>query len=156
MPLVNFWKKSASFPSIFARISKFEHFRGDWAYAEPNLFKEISKKLFFQNVHLGPIRWVPKRFFKILIFYSQNLHYNLGFLSVFKNYSMRMLSIQKETILSHTEHMRKRFHRTLSIRRLNFRVCSASGKMLTVFTCTAMLSIWGNDFIAPWAYEEII
>jgi hypothetical protein len=28
--------------------------------------------------------------------------------------------------------------------------------MLTVFTCTAMLSIQGNDFIAPWAYEEMI
>ncbi len=34
-------KKFASFPSIFARISKFEHFRGDWAYAEPNFFGEI-------------------------------------------------------------------------------------------------------------------
>jgi hypothetical protein len=29
MPLVNFGKNFASFPSIFARISKFEHFRGD-------------------------------------------------------------------------------------------------------------------------------
>jgi hypothetical protein len=29
MPLINFRKNFASFPSIFARISKFEHFRGD-------------------------------------------------------------------------------------------------------------------------------
>ncbi len=29
-----FEKKFAKFPSIFARISKFEHLRGDWAYAE--------------------------------------------------------------------------------------------------------------------------
>ncbi len=79
---------------------------------------------------------------------------------------MRILSIcgndfiahwaYEETISLHTEHTRKQFHCTLSIRRRNFRVNSASGKMLTVFTCTAMLSIRGNDFIAPWAYEEII
>ncbi len=43
MPLVNFQKKIDSFPSIFARISMFEHFRGDWAYAGPNFFGELSK-----------------------------------------------------------------------------------------------------------------
>ncbi len=99
---------------------------------------------FFQKVPLGPIRWVPKRFFKIWIFYSRNLHFNLGFLSAYA-----------ETILSHTELTKKQFHRTLS-----------SGKTSTVFTCTALLSIRGNDFIAPsirgndlnagWAYEEMI
>ncbi len=57
-------------------------------------------------------------------------------------------------------------HRKLSMRRTNFRVCSASGKMLTVFTCTSMLSIpgndfyrslsiWGNDLNAGWAYPEM-
>ncbi len=155
MPLVNFWKKFASFPSIFARISKFEHFRGDWAYAEPNLFGEISKKLFFQNVHLGPIRWVPKRFFKILIFYSRNLHYNLGFLSIFKNYSMRMLSIQRndfiahwayeETISLHTEHTPIEFSRMLSQR-----------KNVNSFYMYSYAEHTGKWFIAPWAYEEII
>jgi hypothetical protein len=49
MPFVNF----ASFPSIFARISMFEHFRGDWAYAEPIFFLEISQKIFPQNLHFG-------------------------------------------------------------------------------------------------------
>ncbi len=72
---------------------------------------------------------------------------------IFENYS----------ILSHTEHTRKPFHRTLSILRTNFSVCSASGKMLTVFTCTIYaehtgkwfyrtLSIRGNDLNAGWAY----
>ncbi len=81
-----------------------------------------------------------------------------------------------ETILSHTEHTRKRFHRTLSIRGTNFRVCSARGKKWTVFTCKFMLSIGerisshtehkGNkfhrwlsirrtDFIACWACVEM-
>ncbi len=43
-----FEKNFASFPSIFARISMFEHFRGDWADAEPNFFLEISKIFFFK------------------------------------------------------------------------------------------------------------
>ncbi len=33
---------------IFARISKFEHFRGDWAYVEPIFFRDIQKKIFKQ------------------------------------------------------------------------------------------------------------
>ncbi len=41
-----------------------------------------------------------------------------------------------ETILSHAEHTRNWFHHTLSIRGTNFRACSASCKMWTVFTCT--------------------
>jgi hypothetical protein len=52
----------------------FEHFRGDPAYAEPNFLGELSKKFFPLNFHFGPVRWVPKRFFKISIIYSQNLH----------------------------------------------------------------------------------
>ncbi len=38
----------AYFPSIFARISRFEHFRGDCAYVEPNLFDELSNNFFFK------------------------------------------------------------------------------------------------------------
>ncbi len=62
----------------------FEHFRGDWAYAEPNFFDELSKNIFFQNLHFGPFRWVPRRFLKISIIYSQNLQFNLVFLSIFR------------------------------------------------------------------------
>ncbi len=140
MPLVKFWKKFASCPSIFARILKFKYFRGDWAYAEPNFLERYPKK-FFQ---LGPIWWLPKRFFKLLISFSRNLHFNLGF----------------------WEHTRKRFvahwafeerlHRTLSIRGTNFRACSASSKMWTVFRCKFMLSIRRTNFIAHWAYTELI
>jgi hypothetical protein len=70
-------------------------------------------------------------------------------------------------ILSHAEHTRNWFHRTLSIRGTNFRACSASGKMWTVFTCTIhaehtqnefyrTLSIRGTNFIACWACAEPI
>ncbi len=42
MPLVNLKKKKFdSFPSIFAKILMFEHFCGDWAYAESNFFVDI-------------------------------------------------------------------------------------------------------------------
>ncbi len=63
--------------------------------------------------------------------------------------------------------MRNWFHRTLNIIGTNFRACSASGKMWTVFTCTIhaehtrnefyrTLSIRGSNFIAWWAYSEPI
>jgi hypothetical protein len=37
----------------------------------------LWETFFFQNLHFGPIRWVPRRFLKISINYSQNLHFNL-------------------------------------------------------------------------------
>ncbi len=48
MPLEIFEKNFASYPSIFARISKFEHFRCDLAYAEPNFFGEIPQSFFLK------------------------------------------------------------------------------------------------------------
>ena len=42
-----------------------------------------------------------------------------------------------ETISSLAEHTRRRFHSTLSLRRTNIRVCSASVHILTVFTWTS-------------------
>jgi hypothetical protein len=127
MPLANFWrKKIAYFPSIFARISMFKHFRCDWAYAEPNIFGEQSKNFctkFIICILIG-IFWVS-----------------------FKNYIMRLLYIQGNNFI-HTVHARKQFHRTLSIRWTNFRICSASIQILTFLTWTSkrMLSIRGNKF----------
>jgi hypothetical protein len=84
----------------------------------------------------------------------------------FENYTVACVSwAYAETILSHAEHTRNRFHRKLSIRGTNFRACSACGKMWTVFTCTIhaqhtrnefhrTLSILGTDFIACWACAE--
>ncbi len=148
------FKKFDSFPSVFARISMFEQFFGDWTYAEPNFFGELSKKFCSQNF-LGPFRWVPKQFFKISIIYSQNLHFKLVFLSKLRKLWACICWAYVETILSHTDHTRKRFHRTLIIRGTNFRACSASGKMWIVFTCTSMLNIRGTNFIAQWAYAKM-
>ncbi len=39
-------------------------------------FERYPKNFFFQNLHFGPIRYAPGRFFKILIFYRWNLHFN--------------------------------------------------------------------------------
>ncbi len=151
----------ASFPSIFARISKFEHFRGDWAYAE-----RYPKKIFLQKVHFGPITWVPKRFFKISIFFSRNLHFNLGFLSNFRKF-----------YYAHAEHMRKRFYRTLSIRGNDFIAHWAYEERIFAHAQPAVkceqflhvihaehtrnefnrtLSIRRTNLIAGWAYAEWI
>ncbi len=122
-------------------------------------FERYPKIFFLQNLHFGPIIWVSRRFFKILIFYMRNLH--------FESFSKIMACVSwayAETILSHAEHTRKRFYHMLSIWGTNFRACSASSKM---WTCTIhaehtrnefyrTLSIWGTDFIACWAYAEPI
>jgi hypothetical protein len=177
MPFAIFRKNFASFPSIFVRILMFEHFRGDWAYAEPNFLDELANNFFLQNLHFGPIRWLPRRFLKILIIDSQNLHFNLVFFEYFSKIIACVCLAYAETILSHAEHTLNRFHCTLSIRGTNFRACSASCKMWTVFTCTihaqhtrnefyrtltirwnefhSMLSIRGTDFIACWACAEM-
>ncbi len=100
-----FEKHIDSFPSNFAKISMFKHFRGDWAYAEPYFFGELSKNFYPQNFHFGPVRCVPTQFSKISISFGQNLHFNLVFLSNFlKLYH------------AHAEHAWKQFYCTLSIR----------------------------------------
>ncbi len=96
--------------------------------------------IFFQKVHCGPIRWVPKRFFKILIFFSRNLHFNLGFWVISKIIACACWAYA-ETILSHTEHTRNEF--------------SHAQPAVKVFTYKSMLSIRGTNFIAGWAYAEM-
>ncbi len=72
-----------------------------------------------------------------------------------------------ETILSHTEHARKRFHRTLSVRWTEFLRMLSQRKNVNSFYmyiyaehtgkwfyCT--LSIRGNDLNGGWAYAEMI
>ena len=65
MALVNFRKNVDSFPSIFARIPMFEHFRVN-EHTQNQFFWGSYQQIFFlQNVHLSPIGWVPTQFFKI-------------------------------------------------------------------------------------------
>ncbi len=113
--------------------------------------ERYPKNVFFQNVHFGPIRWVPKR--------------------------MRMLSIRgndiffghwayEETISSHTEHTPNEFSRMLSQRKnvnsfYMYNLCWAYGEMIlshpehTRKLSKRRLSIRGNDLIAHWAYAEM-
>ncbi len=163
IPLVNFQKKFHFFSFHFRQNFEVRTFSRWLSIRGTKFFWRDIQNIFFQNVHLGPIRWVPKRFFKIWIPYSRNFYFNVGFLNNFSKIVACVCWAYAETILSHTEHTRKRFHRTLSIRRTNFSGWSASGKMLTVFTCTIYaehtgkwfyrtLSKRGNDLNAGWAY----
>ncbi len=82
---------------------------------------------------------------------------------IFKNYSMRMLSIRgndfiahwayEETISSHTEHTPNEFSRMLSQRKNvnSFYMYCYAEHTWKWFCCT--LSIPGNDLNAGWAYE---
>jgi hypothetical protein len=134
----------------------FEHFRGDWAFAEPNFFWEISKFFSSSKSSLWSYyRWVPWRFFKILIFIGKICILIRDFES-FSNIVACVCWAYAETILSHAEHTRNRFHRMLSILGMNFRLCSASGKMWTFLQVQSMLSIRGTNFIAHWVYGELI
>jgi hypothetical protein len=144
----------------------FEHFRGDWAYAEPNFFWEISPKNFYKIFPLVLLDRFLDSFSKFGFFIGEICILIRDFWVIFKNYSMRMLSIRgndfiacwayAEPISSHAEHTRNRFHCMLSILRTNFRACSASGKMWTFSHVQSLLSKWGTNFIAHWAYGELI
>ncbi len=105
-------------------------------------------------------------FWKFLLFIVKICILIWVFLGVFSKLIACVCWAYAETILSHAEHTRNRFHCTLSIRGTNFRTCSASGKMWAVTTCTIhaehtlnefyrTLSIRGTDFIACWAWAEM-
>ncbi len=119
MPFVNFAKKMFL---LFLRFSPEFRCSNISAVTEHTrnqmFFERYPKKIFLQNLHFGPIRWVPRRFFKILIFIGEICILIRDFWVIFENYRMRM------------QHMRKWFYRMLSIR--------------------------GTDFIAHWAYWELI
>ncbi len=144
----------------------FEHFRGDWAYAEQNFFWEISKKFFFMIFTLVLLDRFLDGFSKFWFFIGEICFLIRDFWVIFENYSMRMLSIRgndfiacwaySEPISSHTEHTRNEFPRMLS-----------QQKNVNIFTCTIhaqhtrnefyrTLSIRGTNFIACWAYWETI
>ncbi len=54
MPFVNFRKKFRFFSFDFRQNFDVRTFPRDWAYAEPNIFLEISQ-IFFLNLHFGPL-----------------------------------------------------------------------------------------------------
>ncbi len=111
----------------FSRISMFEHFRGDLAYAEPNFFWEISQKFFFFKIFtLVLLDRFLDGFSKFWFFIGEISILIRDFWVIFENYSMRMLSIRgnnfiacwayAEPISLHAEHTRNEFPRMLSQR----------------------------------------
>ncbi len=176
-----FDKKICSFPSIFARIWMFEHFCSDWAYAEPNFFSEPSKSFFSGKMFLldGFLDGFSK--FRLIIAEICILIWYLWV--IFENYSMRMLSIRgndfiahwayEETISSHTESTLNKFfaHAQIAVKfflqflhilHVHPNVCWACAETISSHTehtrkrFYRLLSICGNDFIACWAYAEMI
>jgi hypothetical protein len=112
----------------------------------PIFLASCKKNFCLQNIQFGPIRWVHTRFFKISINHSQNLHLNLVFLSW----------AYVETIFSHTEHTEETISSHTESTPNKFSCMLSQRKVFTVFTCKSMLILRENDFIAPWAYEEMI
>ncbi len=113
------------------RCSNISAVTEQWAYAEPNLFGELNFFLkMFTFVLLDGFLDGFSTFRLIIVQICILIWY---FWVNFQNCSMRMLI---------AELTRKQFHCTMSLRQTNFCACSASGKILTVFTCSSMLSIW--------------
>ncbi len=120
-------------------------------------FVSYPKRFFSQNFYFGPISWVPKRFFKILIIYSQNVQFNRYFWVIFENYSMH---------IAHAEHTWKRYYGTMSIRGNDFIAHLAYKEHIFAEWISShtehtrnefhrWLSIRGIDLIAGWAYAEM-
>ncbi len=135
----------------------FEHFLGDWAYAEPNFFWEISKKFFFFKIFtLVLIDRFLNGFSKFWFFIGEICILIRDFLVIFENYSMRMLSIRgndlfacwayAEPISSHAEHTRNEFPRMLS----------QAVKCEHFYMYNSCWAYAEQIFIAYWAYGELI
>ncbi len=155
MPLVNFRKKFRFVSFDFCQNFEVPTFSRWLSICGTQVFFRDIQKFFSKMFTLLLLDGFLNGFSKSRIFIVKICILICDFWVIFENYSMRMLSICGK-ILSHKERTRKQFHRTLSIRETNFRACSASGKMWTVFTCKYMLSICGTNFIPHRAYAEQI
>ncbi len=166
MPLVNFRKKFRFFSFDFCQNFEVRTFSQWLSIHGTKFFWRDIQKNFISNVHLGPIRWVPKRFSKFGFFLVEICILIWYFWVIFENYSMHMLSIRgndfiahctyEETISLHTKHTPNEFSHMLSQRKNvnSFYMYSYAEHTGKWFYRT--LSIRGNDLYAGWAYEEII
>ncbi len=164
MPLVNFRTKFRFFSFDFCQNFKVWTFSQWLSIRGTNCFWRDIQKFFFKMFTWVLLDGFLNGFWKIWFFIVGIL---IGdFWVIFENYSMRMLSIRgndfiahwayEETISSHTEHTPNEFLHMLSQRKNDnsFSMYSYAEHIGKWFYRT--LSIRGNDFIAPWAYEEMI
>ncbi len=145
MPFVNFRKKIASFPLIFARISMFEHFRGDWAYAEPNFFDELSKIFFFKIFTLVLLDGFLDGFSKFRLFIVRICILMWYFWVFFKNYNIHMQSMHGNDFIACWAYAER-----ISAH------AQPAVKCEPFLHVKSMLSIRGTNFIAHWVYAERI
>ncbi len=123
----------------------FEHFRGDWAYAEPNLFDELSKIFFLKIFTLVLLDGFLDGFSKFRLFVVKICILMWYFWVFLENYSMRMLSIRGNEFIAHWA-----YEERISVHAQPVVKCE---QFLNV---QSMLSIQGTNFIACWAYAEPI
>ncbi len=157
MPFVNFRKKFRFFSLNFCQNFDVRTFPRWLSIRGTKFFWWAIQKFFLQNLHFGPIRWVPRRLLKISIIYSQNCIL-IWYFWVFSKIIVCVCWAYAETILSHADHTQNRFHRTLS----NAYEEQISAHAQPAVKCEqllhvqSMLSIRGTKFIAHWAYAERI
>ncbi len=132
------------------------------------IFERYPKNFFFKIITLVLLHGFLKGFSKFWFFIGEICILIGDFWVIFKNYSMRMLSIRgnnfiacwayAESISSHTEHTRNKFSRMLSM------LGNFDSFYMDIWTHAEQtgkrfhrtLSIRGNDFTACWAYGERI
>ncbi len=119
------------------------------------VLRDIQKIFFWKIFTLVLLDGFLDNFSKFRFFIGEICILIRDFWVILENYSMRMLSIRRNDFIAHWAY-EETISSRLSIRGMNFRVCSASGKMWTVFTFQFMLSIRGTNLIAHWAYAERI
>jgi hypothetical protein len=154
-----FWPKSNSYMPLV-------NFRKYFCFLSINCRQNFEVRTFLRWLSIRGTKFFWRDTQKYFFFKKFTLVLLDGFINGFSKFRFFIVKIcifiacacwaYEETILTHTEHTRKRFYCTLSIRGTNFRVCSASVKMWTVFTYKSILSLHGTNFIAHWAYGEQI
>ncbi len=155
MPFVNFWKKFRCFSFDFRQNFDVRTFPRWLSICRTKFFlRDIKNIFFFKIFTLVLLDRFLAVFSKFWLFIGET--FSLGIFESFSKIIACICWAYAETILSHAEHTQNRFHRMLSIRGTNFRACSASGKMWTFLHVQSMLSIREKNFIAHWAYWELI
>ncbi len=135
MPFVNFRKKFRFFFFDFRQNFDVRTFPRWLSIRGTKFFlRDIQKKFISKIFTLVLSDRFLDGFSKFWFFIVEICILIRDFWVIFENYSMRMMSI----------------------RRTNFRACSASGKMWTFLHEQSMLSIRGTNFIVHWAYAELI
>jgi hypothetical protein len=154
MPFVNFRKKFRFFSFNFRQNFDVRTFPRWLSIRGTKFFCWDIQKIFVKIFTFVLLDGFLDGFWKFRLF-TVKFAFKSGIFEYFSKITACVCWAYAETILSHAEHTRNRFHRTLSIRGTNFRACSASCK----FTCTIYaehtryefyrtLSIRGTNFRA--------